>query len=169
MVTGNSPTTILSSLLRYQNGNPAPDMGSVFMPVDRCTRANSCLQVLAGSHRLGRLDHFLMGGQSGADPARVEMARRLGCRHVHVEMEPGDALFFHCNLLHTSDQNRSDMRRWVLIASYNQVTPPPPPSLPPRRGTARRPPTTAPSTLPSPSWRIAPCGGARGESVILWW
>ena len=23
-------------------------------------------------------------------------------------MEPGDALFFHCNLLHRSDQNRSD-------------------------------------------------------------
>ena len=26
--------------------------------------------------------------------------------HVYVEMEPGDALFFHSNLLHTSDQNK---------------------------------------------------------------
>ena len=137
-------------MLRYQNGNPAPDMGSVFMPVDRCTRANSCLQVLAGSHRLGRLDHFLMGGQSGADPARVEMARRLGCRHVHVEMEPGDALFFHCNLVHTSDQNRSDMRRWVLIASYNQVTLHPRPPFHPGQEQLGDPPPLPPVHSPRP-------------------
>lgn len=105
----------------YQNGNLAPDMGSVFMPVDRCTRENSCLQVLAGSHHMGRVDHFLMGGQSGADPGRVEMAKKFGCQHLHVEMEPGDALFFHSNLLHTSDQNKSSMRRWVMISSYNQA------------------------------------------------
>ena len=39
---------------------------------------------------------------------------------IHVEMEAGDALFFHCNLLHGSDQNNSDLRRWVMISSYNQ-------------------------------------------------
>ena len=32
----------------------------------------------------------------------------------------GDALFFHCNLLHRSDQNHSDLRRWVMITSFNQ-------------------------------------------------
>ena len=40
--------------------------------------------------------------------------------HVYVEMSPGDALFFHCNLLHSSDQNNSDQRRWVMITSYNK-------------------------------------------------
>ena len=80
-------------------------MGSVFMPVDKCTRENSCLQVahqgqhdggddddgvdyddigdddyhdrqvLAGSHLMGRVDHFLMGEQSGADPERVQLTR----------------------------------------------------------------------------------------------
>jgi len=103
----------------YQNGCMTSDMGSVFMPVDRCTRQNSCLQVLAGSHKLGRVDHYLMGDQSGADPTRVQLAKKM-CEHVYVEMEPGDALFFHSNLLHTSDQNKSDMRRWVMISSYNQ-------------------------------------------------
>ena len=34
-------------------------------------------------------------------------------------MEPGDALFFHCNALHCSDQNRSDDPRWSLICCYN--------------------------------------------------
>ena len=59
----------------YQNGILTPDMGSVFIPVDRCTRENSCLQVLKGSHRMGRIDHFQIGDQSGADPGRVEAAK----------------------------------------------------------------------------------------------
>ena len=38
---------------------------------------------------------------------------------VHVEMEPGDCLYFHCNMLHRSDQNRSEHPRWSMICSYN--------------------------------------------------
>ena len=34
-------------------------------------------------------------------------------------MEPGDVLFFHSNLLHRSDQNRSDNPRWSMICCYN--------------------------------------------------
>ena len=34
-------------------------------------------------------------------------------------MEPGDTLFFHCNLLHRSDQNRSANPRWSMICCYN--------------------------------------------------
>jgi hypothetical protein len=62
--------------------------------------------------------HVLTGDQAGADPARVaEIAKRLPL--VHVELEPGDALFFHPNLLHRSDQNRSERPRWSLICCYN--------------------------------------------------
>ena len=38
---------------------------------------------------------------------------------VYAEMDPGDALFFHCNLLHRSDHNLSDKPRWSMICSYN--------------------------------------------------
>jgi ectoine hydroxylase-related dioxygenase (phytanoyl-CoA dioxygenase family) len=38
---------------------------------------------------------------------------------VYAEMEPGDALFFHCNTLHRSDQNKSPDPRWSLICCYN--------------------------------------------------
>jgi hypothetical protein len=38
---------------------------------------------------------------------------------IYCEMEPGDALFFHGNLLHRSDQNRSEHPRWSLICCYN--------------------------------------------------
>ena len=38
---------------------------------------------------------------------------------VYVEMDPGDVLFFHSNLLHRSDRNRSDKPRWAMICCYN--------------------------------------------------
>jgi ectoine hydroxylase-related dioxygenase (phytanoyl-CoA dioxygenase family) len=102
----------------YQNGVLAPLLASAFIAVDPATRENGCLQVVPGSHHLGRIDHILTGEQAGADPERVrEVLKRMEV--VHVEMEPGDTLFFHCNLLHRSDQNRSDQPRWSMICCYN--------------------------------------------------
>ena len=102
----------------YQNGVLFPLLTSVFIAVDPCTRANGCLQVLRGSHHAGRVNHVLTGDQAGADRERVEeLSKRLEL--VYVEMEPGDALFFHCNLLHRSDQNKSDRPRWSMICCFN--------------------------------------------------
>lgn len=102
----------------YSNGCLFPDMASCFIAVDPATKANGCLQVIPGSHRLGRIDHVAIGDQTGADPERV--AAVLGrLERVDCEMKPGDALFFHCNTLHRSDQNRSPDPRWSLICCYN--------------------------------------------------
>ena len=38
---------------------------------------------------------------------------------VHVEMQPGDAVLFHANLLHRSDQNHSQIPRWSMVCCYN--------------------------------------------------
>ena len=76
------------------------------------------MQVLRCSHELGRIDHVMTGEQAGADLERVaEIQKRL--ERVYVVMEPGDTLFFHCNLLHRSDQNHSDHPRWSMICCYN--------------------------------------------------
>jgi hypothetical protein len=102
----------------YQNGVLFPLLTSAFIAVDPATKENGCLQVIEGSHELGRIDHVLTGDQAGADKARVEeILKRLPL--VYVEMEPGDALFFHSNLLHRSDQNRSANPRWSMICCYN--------------------------------------------------
>lgn len=102
----------------YQNGCLYPDMASCLIAVDRATRENGCLQVLRGTHHLGRVDHVKVGDQTGADPERVTWAQRHH-ETVYCEMQPGDALFFHSNLLHRSDRNDSDNPRWSLICCYN--------------------------------------------------
>lgn len=102
----------------YQNGVLFPNLTSVFIAVDPATVENGCMQVIPYSHNLGRIEHVLKGDQAGADMERVtEILKRLPL--VHVEMEPGDALFFHSNLLHRSDQNTSENPRWSMICCYN--------------------------------------------------
>lgn len=102
----------------YQNGVISPNLTSAYIAVDKATRENGCLQVIRGSHKLGRIEHVLSGDQAGADQERVDEILK---RHelVYVEMEPGDVLFFHSNMLHRSDQNRSDNPRWSMICCYN--------------------------------------------------
>lgn len=101
----------------YRSGFLMPDMASVFIALDPCRKENGCLQVLKGSHRLGRIEHGINTEQVGADMARVEAAMtRMDL--VHAEMDPGDALFFHANTLHASSANTSDRTRNVLLCCY---------------------------------------------------
>lgn len=102
----------------YKDGCLFPDMISVMIAVDRASRKNGCLQVIRGSHKMGRIEHGITGDQTGADLERVEAALKR-MELVYCEMEPGTVLFFHSNLLHRSDQNKSDDPRWSLICCYN--------------------------------------------------
>jgi ectoine hydroxylase len=104
----------------YHDKILAPDLISVMVAIDRATKENGCLQVLKGSHKLGRLDHGPAGAQTGADMERVEAARKR-CELVYVELAPGDACFFHCNTLHGSAANESAHPRWSMICCYNSV------------------------------------------------
>lgn len=102
----------------YDHGCLFPDMASCWIAMDPANKANGCMQVIPGSHKLGRVNHFKTGDQTGADPARVAAClERLPL--LYCEMASGDALYFHGNLLHRSDQNTSDDPRWSLICCYN--------------------------------------------------
>src|SRR5215475_3389741 len=102
----------------YDYGCLVPSMLSCLIAVDRATKGNGCLQILAGSQLMGRVNHDRINEQTMASPEHVEAAiTRFPL--VFLELDPGDAVFFHCNILHRSDANRSDHRRWNYIASYN--------------------------------------------------
>jgi len=103
----------------YKNGFLYPEaMTSVMVALTEATRENGCLQVLSGSHRMGRFEHSFIGEQQGADPDFVNEAMKY-CELVYCQLKPGDALFFHPNLLHRSEANLSNQSRWSVISAYN--------------------------------------------------
>ena len=102
----------------YLNGCLYPDMGSALVAVDPNTRANGCLQLLKGSHKMGRIEHGRYGEQTGADPERIAAATAVQ-ELVYAELDPGDTLFFHSNTLHRADANHSPTARWSLLCCYN--------------------------------------------------
>jgi len=103
----------------YKNGFPYPNaMISVMLALTEATKQNGCLQILKGSHKMGRIEHNFAGEQQGADMDFVNEAMK-NCESVFVELNAGDVLFFHSNLLHASNANLSDKPRWSLISAYN--------------------------------------------------
>lgn len=102
----------------YKNQFMFPDqLISVMVALTAANKANGCLQVIKGSHKLGRVNHGFAGEQVGADMVMVENALKT-MPLVYSELEPGDALIFHSNLLHRSEANLSDKPRWSIISCY---------------------------------------------------
>lgn len=106
----------------YKNQFLYPDqLLSIMIALTKANKENGCLQVIKGSHKMGRVNHGFAGEQVGADMVMVEHALKT-MDHVYVELEPGDALFFHSNILHRSEANLSDMPRWSIISCYNSLS-----------------------------------------------
>lgn len=102
----------------YKNQFMFPDqMLSVMVALTQANKENGCLQVIRGSHKMGRVNHGFAGEQVGADMVMVNNALKT-MELVYAELHPGDALFFHPNLLHRSEANLSDEARWSIIACY---------------------------------------------------
>lgn len=103
----------------YKNQFMFPDqLISVMVPLTEANKQNGCLQVIKGSHKLGRVNHGFAGEQVGADMVMVENALKT-MELVYCELEPGDVLIFHSNLLHRSEANLSDRPRWSIISCYS--------------------------------------------------
>lgn len=90
---------------------------SVMVALTDANKENGCLQVIKGSHKLGRINHGFAGEQVGADMVMVSNALKT-MELVYSELEAGDALFFHSNLLHRSEANLSEYPRWSIISCF---------------------------------------------------
>jgi ectoine hydroxylase-related dioxygenase (phytanoyl-CoA dioxygenase family) len=103
----------------YKNQFMFPDqLISVMVALTPANQQNGCIQVIKGSHKLGRVNHGFAGEQVRADMIMVDNALKT-MDLVYVEIEAGDALFFHSNLLHRSEANLSDKPRWSIISCYS--------------------------------------------------
>lgn len=116
-----------------QDGMPAPLCVTAMLAVTNNTPENGALMVMPGSHR-----YFVSCRKTGdSDPltnfadqkegvpssaALVEVSSKVGVSDVFtVEMEAGDMLVFDSNLLHVSNQNRTEGERINLFFVYNSV------------------------------------------------
>jgi ectoine hydroxylase-related dioxygenase (phytanoyl-CoA dioxygenase family) len=103
----------------YKNQFMFPDeLISVMVALTPANEANGCLQVIGQSHKMGRVNHGFAGEQVGADMQMVNNALKT-MELVYAELEAGDALFFHSNILHRSEANLSEHARWSIISCYS--------------------------------------------------
>lgn len=105
----------------YYNGCLFPQLVSCMVALDRSDRGNGCLQFLRGSHLMGRADHVQLTPEQNCIDPQVVAAAEARLERVYAELDPGDAVFFHCNMFHRSDQNVSERRRYTLIICYNRT------------------------------------------------
>jgi ectoine hydroxylase-related dioxygenase (phytanoyl-CoA dioxygenase family) len=104
----------------YKNEFLFPEqMMSVMIAITDANKENGCLQVIEGTHKMGRIEHGFAGEQVGASQHYVDLALKT-MPLVYVELKAGDALFFHSNILHRSEANTSEHSRWSLISVYNR-------------------------------------------------
>jgi phytanoyl-CoA hydroxylase len=108
--------------LLYFPFRPADRIVASWTALERVTKENGCLVVVPGSHRGELLVHenpdweHLNGGYFGVRGLGDEMDRR-----IHLEMEPGDTVFFHPILVHGSGRNRTQGFRRAISAHYTAL------------------------------------------------
>lgn len=104
--------------LLYFPFRPAERIVASWTALEPITRGNGCLAVVPGSHRGDLLPHenpewdYLNVGYFGAVGVGAHPDR------VHLEMEPGDTVFFHPLLLHGSGRNLSDGYRRAISTHF---------------------------------------------------
>ena len=90
-----------------------------WMALDPATRANGCLQFISGSHQTEIVPHVLYPDSIHGELPRERvrsMIERYGVHHI--ELEPGDVVFWHSSLWHYSPPNTSDQGRIGIAGVY---------------------------------------------------
>lgn len=83
--------------------------------LDEATKENGCLWVIPGSHRHGALQGLEDRGVLGALYTDVDL---INGEAIPVELPAGSVLWFHRDLVHGSQSNRSETNRRVFVAAY---------------------------------------------------
>jgi len=101
----------------YNDYFMTPEMMTVYVAIDPQDAENGSISVLAGSHKLGRMEHGAKGDQQGVDSERLQKAFDR-YQEVRLHMEKGDVLFFDSLILHGSHPNWSDRRRLAFGSAF---------------------------------------------------
>lgn len=88
---------------------------TVWTALDPATKANGCVQVIAGSHKLGLVNPSHPSGWLTAEQAD-EITAKYPVELL--ELAPGEAVILHNWLLHASDINHTDISRRAFSVCY---------------------------------------------------
>jgi len=108
--------------LLYFPFRPADRIAAAWTALEPVDRGNGCLVAVPGAHRgalrrHGRPDwEYVNVAYLGATEIDDLIEQR-----VHLEMQPGDTVFFHPLLLHGSGRNRTDAFRRAISAHYSHT------------------------------------------------
>lgn len=108
--------------LYYFPFRPAELVVAAWTAMEPCTKENGCLYVAPGSHSLEEL--LPHDYPPGSEPGSVNKFYHgildvpKSVNWVHLEMEPGDTVFFHPLLIHGSGVNNSNRSRRSISCHY---------------------------------------------------
>jgi ectoine hydroxylase-related dioxygenase (phytanoyl-CoA dioxygenase family) len=92
---------------------------NMWIALDPATRANGCLQFIAGSHTTEIIPHVLYPDSIHGELPREQVQAMIAQRGVqHIELAPGDAVVWHSSLWHYSPPNMSDQGRIAVAAVW---------------------------------------------------
>ena len=91
---------------------------SIWMPLQRVTTENSCLQVAEGFHRG---DMYAITEDEETGFLGISKEERAALPGIPIEMEAGDALCFSQLTPHAALPNKSDAVRWSIDLRYQSI------------------------------------------------
>jgi len=99
------------------------DLVSAWMALGEETADNGGLWFVPGSHRM-QLDEDRF---DAAKFFRLDRADNVALADAAVspQLEPGDAVFFHCNTLHSAGRNSTQAVKFSLVYTYHGKSNPP--------------------------------------------
>lgn len=100
-----------------------PDLVSVWLALVPETRSNGCLQVLPGSHRW-KIEPRQLDAASFFRGDLAENQALIAGREF-VELQPGDALFFHALTLHAAARNTTRETKYSVVFTFRSADNPP--------------------------------------------
>lgn len=101
----------------WRDGDTEPF--NFWMALDPATRANGCLQFVPGTHKGEIVPHVLYPDSIHGELPRARVRQAVARHGVHhIELAPGDVVFWHSSLWHYSPPNLSEQGRIGIAGVY---------------------------------------------------
>ncbi len=95
------------------------DPFNFWIPLEPATRENGCMQFIPGSHKTEIIEHVLYPDSIHGELPREIVKEMLHTHGVHhIELDPGDVVFWHSNMWHYSPPNKSDQSRIAVAGVW---------------------------------------------------